>query len=71
VLGPKLLHGEAIASIDALLLFPILVVGVALNGLLLTGIVDGRQGLQDLFTRVCRWRMAAPWYARRFSFRPA
>jgi hypothetical protein len=61
--GPKLLRGEAIVPADALLLFPILVVGVGLLGVLLTALVDGRSGLSDLFRRMRRWRVGPVWYA--------
>jgi CAAX protease family protein len=63
VVGPKLLRGEARQSTDAFLLFPVIVVGVCLVGIALTGIVDGRRGLRDLFSRMGRWRVGARWYA--------
>jgi uncharacterized protein len=63
VLVPKLIRGEVIHSLDALLLFPVLVLGVALTGLTLIGITDGRSGVKDLFSRIGRWRVSAPWYA--------
>jgi membrane protease YdiL (CAAX protease family) len=61
--GPKLLRGAAIVPTDALLLFPVLVVGVGGLGVLLTALVDGRSGLSDLFTRMRRWRVGLAWYA--------
>jgi membrane protease YdiL (CAAX protease family) len=63
VVGPKLLRGEAMQSTDAFLLFPVIVVGVCLVGIALTSIVDGRNGLRDLFSRMGRWRVGARWYA--------
>src|SRR5947209_4077502 len=63
VVGPKLLRGEAMQSTDALLLFPVIVVGVCLVGIALTSIVDGRSGLRDLFSRMGRWRVDVRWYA--------
>lgn len=54
VVGPKLIRGEAMQSTDAFLLFPAIVVGVCLVGIVLTSIVDGRSGLRDLFSRVGR-----------------
>jgi membrane protease YdiL (CAAX protease family) len=63
VVGPKLLRGEAMQSTDAFLLFPVIVIGVCLVGIALTGIVDGRNCLRDLFSRLGRWRVGARWYA--------
>jgi membrane protease YdiL (CAAX protease family) len=63
VVGPKLLQGKAMQSTDAFLLFPVIVVGVCLVGIALTGITDGRRGLRDLFSRMGRWRVDARWYA--------
>jgi membrane protease YdiL (CAAX protease family) len=62
VVGPKLLRGEAMQATDAFLLFPVIVVGVCLVGIALTGIVDGRSGLRDLFSRMGQWRVGARWY---------
>jgi len=61
--GPKLARGATIQPLDALLLFPVLVVGVGLIGIILTAIVDGRAGLRDLFAHMGRWRVNAGWYA--------
>ena len=63
VVGPKLLRGEAMQSMDAFLLFPVIIVGVCLAGITLTGVVDGRSGLRDLFSRMGRWRVGVQWYA--------
>lgn len=61
--APKLLRGERIQPSDALLLFPVIVIGVGLVGIALTRMVDGRSGLRDLFSRMRRWRVGARWYA--------
>jgi hypothetical protein len=63
VVGPKLLRGETMQSTDAFLLFPVIVVGVCLVGIALTSIVDGRNGLRDLFLRMVLWWDGARWYA--------
>jgi uncharacterized protein len=41
----------------------VIVVGVCLPGIVLTSIIDGRSGLQDLFSRAGRWRVSVHWYA--------
>ncbi len=38
-------------------------IGPSLSGLLLTGIVDGREGYRRLFSRWLRWRVGIRWYA--------
>src|SRR5262249_38352565 len=63
VVGPKLVRGEATRPTDALILFPIMELAVAISGIALTGVVDGRRGLRDLFARIGRWRVGARWYA--------
>lgn len=52
--GPRLARGQAVQPLDGLLLFPVIVVGVGLLGIILTAVVDGRAGLRDLFSRMSR-----------------
>jgi membrane protease YdiL (CAAX protease family) len=37
--------------------------GPAVAGIVMTGLVYGREGFRDLFTRMTRWRVGARWYA--------
>lgn len=37
--------------------------GPSIAGILLTGLVGGREGLRDLLARLLRWRVGARWYA--------
>jgi membrane protease YdiL (CAAX protease family) len=41
---------------------PVQLAGPSVAGLLLTGLVYGRVGFRDLFSRLLRWRVAARWY---------
>lgn len=64
LIGPKLLRGEAMQATQAeYVLFPVLVLGVCLVGLALTGILDGWSGVRDVFARIGRWRVGVRWYA--------
>jgi membrane protease YdiL (CAAX protease family) len=63
VLVSRLVRREAVRAMDALLLFPVLVLGVALAGILLTRLVDGKSGLRELRSRIGRWRVGVQWYA--------
>ena len=40
-----------------------MIAGPAIAGLLLIGVVDGKTGYRDLFSRLLRWRVSARWYA--------
>jgi membrane protease YdiL (CAAX protease family) len=42
---------------------PVMIVGPGVAGLLLTGFVDGRAGIRELFSRLLRWRVGARWWA--------
>lgn len=39
------------------------VAGPSLIGILMTGVVGGRKGLNDLFSRIIQWRAGVRWYA--------
>jgi membrane protease YdiL (CAAX protease family) len=64
VVGPRLLHGGSERASDAeYILFPILVVGVFVVSLALTGKLYGRSGVKSLFAREKRWNVNPGWYA--------
>jgi membrane protease YdiL (CAAX protease family) len=44
-------------------LWGLLIYGSFLGGAFVTGIVDGRSGLKDYFSRIVRWRVGLKWYA--------
>jgi uncharacterized protein len=54
-----------------LLLFPIIVFSVALTGIALISVVDGKNGLRDLLSRMGRWRVSVGWYAVALLTAPA
>jgi membrane protease YdiL (CAAX protease family) len=45
------------------LVYVAMLVGPSGAGLLLTGLLDGRAGFRNLFSRLFRWRIGARWYA--------
>src|SRR5262245_44136243 len=63
VLVQKLIRGETVPTMSALLLFPVLVLGVALTGITLTGIVEGKSGIRNSLARISIWKVSVQWYA--------
>jgi len=63
VAAPHLLRGEAIPKFAGLMMFPAMLLGPSAVGILLTWFIDGGIGLRDLFSRMCRVRVAPRWYA--------
>lgn len=63
VAAPHILRREAIPKMSGLLMFPVILVGPSLIGILMGFFVHGRTGLHDLFARMGRVRVSAQWYA--------
>lgn len=60
--GPKLLRGETVVLSDIWLIGGIMLITVCLLGIGLTYLLEGRDGLRELFSRMMRWRVGARWY---------
>jgi membrane protease YdiL (CAAX protease family) len=64
VVGPSGISANSLPSdMQIALLFPTLVVGPSVAGLLLTGLLYGREGFRKLRSRLLKWRVGARWYA--------
>ena len=63
VAAPHLLRGEALPKFAGLMMFPAMLLGPSMVGILLTWFIDGSIGLRDLFSRMRRIGVPARWFA--------
>jgi uncharacterized protein len=61
VVSPSILAGRPLSYFSGVIMFPVMLAGPSIVGLVMTRTVDGRMGLKDLFDRMRKWRMGR-WY---------
>ena len=62
VVAPALLRGHAVSKLSGILMFPAMLLGPSVSGIVMTRIVSRRDGVKDLFTRMRRARVPGRWY---------
>jgi uncharacterized protein len=63
VAAPHLMRHEPLPKMTGILMFPAMLLGPSLTGIVLTRVGDGRAGVRSLLSRMFQWRLPAIWYA--------
>jgi uncharacterized protein len=64
VVGPSGISANRLPSdMQIALLLPTMAVGPSVAGLLMTGLLYGKEGFRELRSRLLRWKVSARWYA--------
>src|SRR5690242_16789115 len=63
VAAPSFIRRESIPKTTGLLIFPLMLIGPSLAGVVLTRVIDGASGIRHLLSQMSRLRLPARWYA--------
>jgi uncharacterized protein len=63
VAAPSLIRRESIPKTAGLFIFPVMLLGPSLAGVILASVINGGSGIRDLLSRMSRFRLPARWYA--------
>src|SRR5580704_10208319 len=62
VAAPHLLRHEPLPKVTGILMFPAMLLGPSLSGIVLTRIVAGKAGLREVLSKLLRASVGARWY---------
>jgi hypothetical protein len=63
VLGASGFDLKDLQPLDTALIFVAMLLGPSVGGLVMSGRLEGRAGLRELASSLCRWRVGGVWYA--------
>ena len=63
VAGSKGFPADGPQLTDIMLMFAAMLLGPSLAGIILTAVVEGKDGLRALFSRIVHWKVGLRWYA--------
>ena len=61
--APILVRHESLPRLTGILMFPVMLLGPSITGIVLAGCTAGRAGLAELTRQLTTWRFAPRWYA--------
>jgi membrane protease YdiL (CAAX protease family) len=61
--APTLVRHESLPKLTGILMFPVMLLGPSITGIVLAGFTAGRAGLAELTRQLTTWRFAPRWYA--------
>lgn len=61
--APVLVRHESLPKLTGILMFPVMLLGPSITGIVLAGCTAGRAGLAELTRQLTTWRFAPRWYA--------